>query len=96
MTIVESADRPAECAVAVLPEVEVVLPLEGLIDKEAEAAKYRKTLADIDKQLGAVRAKLNNVGFTSRAPAEVVEQQRAKEAELVAQRAAVAALLGRR
>ena len=39
MTIVSSVERPAECAVAVLPEAEIILPLEGLIDKEAELAK---------------------------------------------------------
>ena len=40
VTIVASIDRPAECAVAVLPEAEIILPLEGLIDKEAERAKH--------------------------------------------------------
>ena len=42
------------------------------------------------------QAKLSNESFVSRAPAEVVAQQRAKEAELLAQRAAVVAVLGRR
>jgi len=94
LTIVEAAERPKECAVAVLADAEIILPLEGLIDKEAEAVRHRKALADIDKQLAAIRGKLANEGFLSRAPAEVVQQQRAKEAELVAQRAAVEALLG--
>ena len=93
LTIAAAADRPAESAVAILPEVEIILPLSDLIDKEAEAARQRKTLADLDKQLASVQAKLRNESFTSRAPAEVVAQQRAKEAELLAQRAAVAAVL---
>jgi len=54
----------------------------------------RKTLADLARQLSGVRAKLNNESFVSRAPAEVVAQQKAKEADLVAQRTAVSALLG--
>ena len=37
---------------AVLADAEIILPLAGLIDKEAEAARHRKTLADLDKQLG--------------------------------------------
>ena len=86
LTITESADRPAECAVAVLPEVEVILPLEGLIDKEAEAARHRKTLADIDRQIAGHQTKLNNESFVKNAPAAVVEQTRAKLAELLAQR----------
>jgi valyl-tRNA synthetase len=93
LTITADAERPAESAVAVLPEVEVILPLANLIDKEAECARLRKSLTDLDRQLAAVHAKLNNESFTSRAPADVVAQQRTREAELLAQRAAVAALL---
>jgi valyl-tRNA synthetase len=93
LTIAQAAERPAESAVAVLPEVEIVLPLSDLIDREAEAARLRKTLADLDKQLSAVQGKLGNESFISRAPAEVVAQQRAKEAELLARRAAVLAVL---
>jgi valyl-tRNA synthetase len=89
----ELAERPADAAVAVLPDVEVILPLEGLIDKEAERARLRKALADVNRQLDAVRAKLRNESFVSRAPAEVVEQQRAKEADLASQYAAIEALL---
>ena len=59
----------------------------GLIDKEAETARHRKSLTDIEKQIGAIGGKLGNEGFVKRAPADVVEQQRAKLAELVAQKA---------
>ena len=93
VSIVESVERPAECAVAVLAEVEIILPLAGLIDKEAELAKQRKALNDIDRQIGAHRGKLGNESFVARAPAEVVEQTRAKLLELEAQRDAVLKLL---
>jgi valyl-tRNA synthetase len=92
--ILDRYDRPDDCAVAVLPDLEVIIPLAGLIDKEAELAKHRKTLADLDRQISGVRAKLNNESFVSRAPADVVAQQKAKEADLVAQHTAVSALLG--
>ncbi|MEA2632517.1 MAG: valyl-tRNA synthetase, partial [Chloroflexota bacterium] len=94
VTIVPAAARPEESAVVVLPDVEIILPLADRIDKEAEAARLRKTLTEIDKQLAPVRGKLGNESFVSRAPAEVVAQQRAREAELLAQRAAVLGLLG--
>ncbi len=93
VSIVESVERPAECAVAVLPEVEIILPLTGLIDREAELAKIRKNLSDLERQIGGHRAKLGNESFVARAPAEVVEQARAKLAELEAQREAVLKLL---
>ncbi|WP_435019332.1 valine--tRNA ligase [Tundrisphaera sp. TA3] len=91
--VAEVADRPKDCAVAVLGDAEILLPLLGLIDKEAETARLRKSLADLDKQLAAIRAKLGNEGFVARAPAEVVAQQRQKEADLAAQRATIEALL---
>jgi valyl-tRNA synthetase len=94
LTVAETADRPTESAVAVLPEVEVILPLENLIDREAEAARHRKALADLDRQLSGHQAKLNNASFVANAPPAVVEQTRAKVAELLTQRATVAALLG--
>jgi valyl-tRNA synthetase len=93
ITLVESAERPPASAVAVLADAEVILPLEGLIDKEAEAAKQRKALADVEKQIAGIRAKLANESFVTRAPAEVVEAQRARLAELEAQREAILALL---
>ncbi len=93
LTVAAEADRTGETAVLVLADAEIILPLEGLIDKQAEAARLRKSLADLDKQLGAIQAKLKNEGFIARAPVEVVDQQRAKEAELLAQKAAIEALL---
>jgi valyl-tRNA synthetase len=90
----ETDARPTDSAVVVLADAEVVLPLEGLIDKEAERAKLRKSLADLDKQISPLRGKLSNEGFVSRAPADVVASSRAKLAELEAQRASVAVLLG--
>ena len=95
VTIVTSADRPLDCAVAVLPDAEIILPLEGLIDPEAERAKLRKSLADVERQIGGLRAKLNNESFVARAPADVVEQTRAKLAELESQRDAIQSLLDR-
>jgi valyl-tRNA synthetase len=94
VTIVPNAERPAECAVAVLGDAEIILPLAGLIDREAESQRHRKTLTDLDKQIASVRGKLDNASFVARAPAEVVEAQRAKLGELLAQRGAVAKLLG--
>jgi valyl-tRNA synthetase len=89
----DGSRRPADSAVAVLADAEIVLPLEGLIDKEAELAKLRKSLADLDRQIAPLRAKLANQSFTSRAPAEVVAASREKLAELEAQYASVAGLV---
>jgi valyl-tRNA synthetase len=60
----------------------IYLPLEGLVDVKAEAARVK---AELDKTLGflkGVEAKLGNEGFVAKAPAAVIEQQRAKQKEL--------------
>jgi len=95
VTIVPEIQRPADCAVAVLPEVEIILPLEGLIDHETERAKQKKTLADLERHIGSLQAKLGNESFVARAPGEVVDQTRAKLAELEQQREAVIRLANR-
>jgi valyl-tRNA synthetase len=93
LEIVASAERPADVAVAVLGDAEILLPLAGLIDTAAEAARQKKLLADLEKQIAGLKGKLANEGFVGRAPAEVVAQQRARLEELEGQRAAVEALL---
>jgi valyl-tRNA synthetase len=93
ITIVPAADRPAQCAVAVLPELEIILPLEGLIDQASEIAKHRKSLQDVERQIAPLQSKLANESFVSRAPQEVVSQSRAKLQELESQRQAILALL---
>ncbi|MEW4571072.1 valine--tRNA ligase [Tautonia sp. JC769] len=89
VTVAPSADRPGESAVTVLADAEIILPLAGLIDPKAELAKLSKAKGDLEKQLGGIRSKLRNASFVERAPAEVVEQQRTRLAELEAQHAAL-------
>ena len=79
-----SAPRPDNALSATLPEVEIWLPLEGLIDVEKERAKLEKQLETARKDLAKVTAKLGNAGFTDKAPAEVVAKEEAKRAELAA------------
>ena len=76
------APRPDNALSAALPEVEVWLPLEGLIDVEKERAKLEKQLDTARRDLEKVSAKLNNAGFTSKAPPAVVAKEEARRAEL--------------
>jgi len=73
----------------VTPEFEAYVSLEGLIDPAAEVKRLEKQLAEKRKQLEATRAKLANEGFVSRAPAEVVAQQRELVADLEKQIASI-------
>ncbi len=79
-----SAPRPDNALSAITPEVEIWLPLEGLVDVEKERAKLEKQLESARGELAKVTAKLGNIGFTAKAPAEVVAKEEAKRAELAA------------
>jgi len=57
------------------------LPLEGLIDVEAEKARLSKELEKMAKEVEKVEKKLANKGFVDRAPAEVVEEHRQRLAD---------------
>ncbi len=79
-----NAARPDNALSANLPELEIWLPLEGLIDVEKETAKLTRQLETARKELAKVTAKLGNAGFTDKAPAAVVAKEEAKRAELTA------------
>ncbi len=60
----------------------IYLPLEGLVDVKAESARVKGELDKARGFLSGVEAKLGNEGFVAKAPAAVIEQQRAKQKEL--------------
>ena len=60
---------------------EVIVPLGGLVDLARECRKMRAELDQLDTQLQALSKRLQNEGFTSRAPAAVVESERNKHEE---------------
>jgi valyl-tRNA synthetase len=81
--------KPKQAASQVTPEFEAYVSLVGLIDPAAEVKRLEKQLADKRKQLDGTRGKLANEGFVSRAPAEVVAQQRELVVELEKQIASI-------
>ncbi|MFA4886165.1 MAG: valine--tRNA ligase [Desulfotomaculaceae bacterium] len=76
------ASAPEQSAHAVTRGVEVFVPLKGLIDVDKEVARQEKELVAVEKELARVRGKLINPGFLSKAPADVVDKEKAKEEEL--------------
>ncbi|AVX21486.1 valyl-tRNA synthetase [Carboxydocella sporoproducens DSM 16521] len=74
-------EKPAQAAAAVAKGVEIYLPLAGLIDIEKEKERLARELAKVEEDLARVEAKLNNESFVARAPAAVVEKEKARAAE---------------
>ena len=74
--------KPAQAVGQVISGgIEIYLPLAGMIDLEAERTRLQKELANLEKRMAGSRAKLNNTGFTQKAPPEVVEKERARLAD---------------
>jgi valyl-tRNA synthetase len=63
-------------------DVEVMVPLEGLVDNEAERGKIEKELAKLRSDRDYLKKKLDNPSFRERAPLEVLDKDRARLAEL--------------
>jgi len=57
------------------------VPMAGLIDKDAELARLDKEIGRLEGEVKRVGGKLSNEGFVAKAPAEVLEKERAKLAE---------------
>jgi valyl-tRNA synthetase len=78
------AEKPSQAASAVLEGVEIYLPLKGLLDLDKEVARLEKEISVALQERQILEAKLNNPGFTAKAPAAVVIKEREKlEAVLV-------------
>ena len=80
ISILGDNQQPPEAAIALLGEMKILIPLAGLIDKQAELERLDKEIKKIQQQLPRIEGKLNNPAFTEKAPKEVV----AKEAEKLA------------
>jgi valyl-tRNA synthetase len=74
--------KPANSAVTVVGNLEIYVPLEGLIDLEKEKERLKKEEDRINNEIKAISARLKDKNFTLKAPKEVVERQRARKTEL--------------
>lgn len=71
-----------ESATAVLGELEILIPMAGLIDKNEESARLNREISKLKKEAERAESKLQNPLFVDKAPAEVVNKERDKLQEL--------------
>jgi valyl-tRNA synthetase len=74
--ILSNYDAPKGTPAAVSPVGEVYMPLEGLIDVEAEKARLDKEIAKVAKEVGKCESKLGNAAFVDKAPAALVDREK--------------------
>ena len=99
ITVLADNEQGPASASAVVGDLSVLIPMAGLIDKEAELARLDKAIEKLEKEAGRVRGKLGNENFVSKAPAAVIEKEQAKLADaestlakVLEQKAQIAAL----
>ncbi len=71
-------DTAPMSATALVGDMEVLVPMAGLIDKDAELARLQKEMQKLDKEIQRLQGKLGNDKFVSNAPADVVAKERDK------------------
>jgi valyl-tRNA synthetase len=71
-----------EVAAALVGSLKILIPLAGFIDQAAESVRLEREIAKLRKELERGAAKLDNADFIGRAPAAVVDKERARVVEL--------------
>lgn len=93
-----SRGKPEKAAAAVVPGIEIYLPLAGMIDIGKETERLHREEENLMQEVERARGKLSNEGFVTKAPAHVVQKQRDRldeyEEQLAKIRARIAQLEG--
>ncbi|GAM54438.1 valyl-tRNA synthetase [Vibrio ishigakensis] len=75
--LAEGEETPA-CATALVGKSELMIPMAGLIDKDAELARLQGEVKKTQGEIKRLEGKLNNQGFVAKAPEAVVAKEREK------------------
>ncbi len=99
ITVLTAADTAPASAAQLLGAMDLLIPMAGLIDKDAELSRIAKQLEKMQQEVSRVAGKLANEGFVAKAPEAVLAKEREKLADaeaavakLLAQQAQIAAL----
>ena len=91
LEILKEGDEVPLSSSSMVGQLRVLVPMKGLIDPTAELARLGKSYDKLKGQAEGIARKLGNEGFVSKAPAEVVDAEKAKLAELEGQLTAMTA-----
>ena len=82
ITIAKSGEEQPPTLSALAGTIEVMVPMAGVIDVDKELARLDKELDRLTAERGRLAGKLSNDNFVARAPADVVDKERAKLADI--------------
>ncbi|MGL5215473.1 MAG: valine--tRNA ligase, partial [Aeromonas hydrophila] len=85
LTLVKAGEDVPLSSSSMVGQLKVLVPMKGLIDPTAELNRLAKAQEKLIKQAESLRSKLSNDSFVSKAPANVVESEKAKLAEMDSQ-----------
>lgn len=99
ITVLGASDTAPASATQLLGSMDLLIPMAGLIDKDAELSRIAKQLEKMQQEVSRVAGKLANEGFVAKAPEAVLAKEREKLADaeaavakLLVQQAQIAAL----
>ena len=81
VTVLAEGEEAPLSATALVGELEVLVPMAGLIDKTAELARLDKEIGRLEGEVKRIGGKLSNAGFVDKAPPAVIDKERAKLAD---------------
>jgi valyl-tRNA synthetase len=85
VTALSEDEKAPACATSLLGSLEIMIPMAGLIDKDAELARIAKALDKLEKDFARTQGKLANEKFVSNAPDAVIHKEKAKLADFTMQ-----------
>ena len=81
ISILSNGDKPPASATALLGDMQILVPMKGVIDVDAERARLDKQMAKVSAELEKARRKLGNENFVNNAPEAVVIQEKQRAAD---------------
>ncbi|OOY92187.1 valine--tRNA ligase, partial [Solemya velum gill symbiont] len=78
ITILEQGDEEPESAVALIGDMRLLIPMSGLIDKDAECKRLEKEIGKAESEVERTGKKLQNPNFVDKAPEAVVAKEKEK------------------
>lgn len=78
ITWLKESDSAPPSATQLVGQMEILVPMAGLIDKQAELDRLGKEISKLKQEVSRIESKLKNPGFADKAPADVVAKEQSK------------------